>query len=153
MITTIRIPRAGALFLLAAMIGLLLVLSFGPAFPAEAPSNVIDMTVPLHDERGETIKDAGTRKAGDDACDKCLPLTRGRAIANALFAPDHDASGADLWSRGVLADRVRDDKAATLTADEVATIKKLLAKGYPSPVLIMQLYPVLDPNAKPGDVK
>ena len=37
--------------------------------------------------------------------------------------------------------------------DLASYIKTLLAKGYPAPVIIMQAYPLLDPNAKPADVK
>jgi hypothetical protein len=125
-----------------------------PAFAQTVPAHTINMTTVLADEHGKPLKDAnGQDVKADPTCEKCPPLTLGHAIANVLFAPDRDASGAELWGRGALATRIKDDKAATLTADEIAKIKTLLAKGYPAPVIIMQAYPLLDPNAKPSDVK
>jgi hypothetical protein len=124
----------------------------------------VDMTTVLHDEGGKPIKDPSENAATvpgpdgkptlvDPDCLKCPPLTLGAAVASALFMPDRDASGAELWTRGTLATRVRTEKAATLTATEVTLIEKLLAKRYPAPIIIMQAYPLLDPNSKPGEVK
>jgi hypothetical protein len=119
----------------------------------------VDMTTVLHDESGKPIKDPSENVATvpgglvDPDCSKCPPLTLGAAVASALFMLDRDASGADLWTRGALATRVRTEKAATLTAAEVTLIEKLLAKRYPAPIIIMQAFPLLDPNSKPGEVK
>jgi hypothetical protein len=125
-----------------------------PAFSQVIPTRTIDMTTVLNDEHGKPLKDAGGQDLkADPTCEKCPLLTLGHAIANVLFAPDKDASGQELWGRGELASRIKDDKTATLTADEIAKIKTLLAKDYPAPVIIMQAYPLLDPNAKPVDVK
>ena len=142
-----------------------LLVSASPVLAQVQPPRTIDMTTPLHNESGEPLKDANSNTTthigpdgkfvlDDPKCDKCPVLTVGRLVANALFnVPEKDAKPDELWARGALAERIRDDKAAALTADEIAKIEKLVAVGYPSPMIIMQVFPVLDPNAKPAALK
>jgi hypothetical protein len=79
-------------------------------------------------------------------------MTVGRVLSSALFLPEQGIAPAEAWARGVLAQRLMGDKAATLTADEVARIKPLVMKAYPSPLIAVQIYPLLDPNDKPPGV-
>jgi hypothetical protein len=123
--------------------------------PALAAERTIDMTVPLVDEIGRPAKDVLAREPDDPTCAHCPVLTLGHAIAHALFATlpgDKNESAEQKWARGVLADRVRDNKAAALSAEELALIKRDLAEAYGS-LVIMQTFPLLDPNAKPPTVK
>jgi hypothetical protein len=128
------------------------------------PGYTIDMTTVLHEESGKPIKDPSDNTATvlgpdgkpalvDPDCSKCPPLTLGSVCAVALGAADPSASGTDLWARGALAARIKTDKAATLTAAEVTLLEKLLPKRFPVPIVIMQAFPLLDPNSKPGEVK
>lgn len=121
------------------------------ADPAPRP---IDMTVTMLDERGAPMKDPFQLTRDDPECAKCGPLTLGHAIAHALFYPEKgDAlTGDQKWARGVLAQRVRDDKASELSSEEVTVIKKALAQVFGGIVLV-QAYPMLDPNAKPPKVQ
>lgn len=119
------------------------------------PARTIDMTTELHDEGGTPAKDVFNQGKDDPLCLHCPSLTLGHAISHALFATlpeERDLSAEQKWARGALAMRIKDDKAATLTADEVAVIKRLLGKLY-GPIVVMQTYPILDPNAKAPEVK
>lgn len=123
--------------------------------PAAAGDGAIDMTFVLHDEAGRPAKDTLMATPDDAACTHCPALTLGRAVAHALFAsfPDEREIGAEQkWARAVLAQRIRDDRAVRLDADEIAVVKRLLGKAYGG-VVLMQAYPLLDPNARPPAVK
>ena len=141
------------IFWIAAFVVLML---GGSAIAQVAPQRAIDMTAELHDEFGRAIKDPRDRAADDAKCDKCPPMTLGHFVSNILFnVPDSDDPHAKpnaekMWARGILAMKIRDDKAAVLTADQITDIKALVARGAPTPLFIMQVFPLLDPNAKPG---
>ena len=126
----------------------------GLSAAAAPPGHTIDMTMVLQDEAGKPAKDTLVSEAkGDRDCANCPNLTLGAAVAHSLFAtyPDErELSGEDKWARARLAQRVKEDKAAALTANEVTLIKRLLAKAY-GPIVLLQAYPVLDPNAKPPE--
>jgi hypothetical protein len=125
----------------------------GPARAADGRS--VDMTAVLHDESGRPARDVLARLPGDADCAHCPVLTLGRAAAHALFAafPDERELPADQkWARAVLAARIENDTAARLDAEEIAVIKRLLGKAYGG-VVLMQAYPLLDPNARPPAVK
>jgi hypothetical protein len=126
------------------------------------PPRVIDMTVVLKDPQGKPIIDqlegkADATKPGGIDCSACGNLTVGHAIANALFAnlpSETNAQGVSSvspeqkWARGALAERIKDDKTATLTASEIVVVKKLVGQVYGTNV-IMQIFPLLDPSDKP----
>jgi len=125
------------------------------ASPAFADGRAIDMTVALNDEQGRPAKDVLARDADDATCAHCPVLTLGHAIAHALYAmfPDEKTEPQDQkWARGVLAQRIKDDKAAVLSSEEITVIKRELGKAY-GPAILVQAYPLLDPNAKPPQVK
>lgn len=136
---------------LAAALGLILL----PLAAAAGGERTIDMTVALHDEFGRPAKDTLAAAKDDPDCARCPPLTLGRACAHALFAayPDERELPADQkWARAVLAQRIENDKAARLDAEEIAAIKRLLGKAYGG-VVLLQAYPLLDPNATPPAVE
>ena len=121
---------------------------------AQTKSQPIDMTVVLHDDNGRALKDPMDATPDDPKCAHCRDLTLGRAAAHALFGsyPDERSlSGDDKWARGLLAGRIRDAKKAELSAEEVTLLKKLIAEMY-GPVVIVQAFPALDPNALPPKV-
>jgi hypothetical protein len=111
------------------------------------------MTAALHDETGKPLRDGAAATKDDPNCEHCPAMTVGHLIAKALSVPDKDVPPDELWARGALAARLREDRAATLTNDEIGAIKKAVGKNFPSPVIIMQLWPVIDPTAKPAAVR
>ena len=135
------------------MLRLAALLCFLPMI-ALADPRPIDMTTPLVDEVGKPMKDPFEASKDDPDCTKCAVLTLGHAVAHALFFPEkgETLSGDQKWARGVLAQRVRDAKDAELTSEEITVIKAALAKVFGGIVLV-QAYPLLDPNAKPPKVQ
>src|SRR5581483_4802090 len=121
------------------------------------PDHAIDMTAVLNDEHGRPVKDTLAMLPDGRPCvapakpgeapnlDACPPLTLGHAIAHVLYA--------DLPGDKVTCDqKIADDKAAALTVGEIAVIKRRLGEAY-SGVILAQAYPLLDPNAKPPEIK
>jgi len=123
------------------------ILLISPSLAIAAPFTV-DMTAPLHEEDGAISKHTEQATKDDPKCEKCQPITVGFAISHALnqaFPDEQSLPGEQKWARSVLADRIRDNKAAALTASEVALIVKLVEKAYPG-VYIKQIIPLIDPN-------
>lgn len=119
-------------------------------------ARAIDMTAVLHDETGRPGKDYfdhATLKPGE-ACTDCPPLTLGHAIAHALLSTlqGDDASFEQKWARAVLAERIKDDPKATLSAAETGAIEKRLGQVY-GPIVVYQAIPILDPARKPPEIK
>lgn len=139
-------------------VALFTVLASAAPLAAEDKVHTVDMTVLLVDEHGKPAKDVLARDPSDSDCSKCPTLTLGRAVAHSLFLSGGQEQGRETvsaeqkWARAVLAERVKEDKAARLTADEVSVIKRQLATVYGG-VILMQAYPILDPNSKPPAVK
>lgn len=139
----------------AVCVGVLAVWGCAAAWAGEAkPRHTVDMTQVLLDDSGRPAPDLSVREEDDPRCAKCPRLTLGRAVAQALFAafPEDKDSAEQKWARAALADRIKADKAAALTVEEVAVIKRQLGKAFGG-VLLMQAYPALDPNAKTPEVK
>ena len=141
---------------LACVFGAALLAGF-PAQAGEGKRHAVDMTAVMLDDNGRPAADFSAREEKDEAdplCRKCPRLTLGRAVAQALFAafPEDRDTAEQKWARAALAQRVRNDPAAVLTAEEIAVVKKQLGKAFGG-VLLMQAYPLLDPNAKAPEVK
>lgn len=143
----------------AAMMAIFLMGSTVPGFCET--QHAVDMTKIMLDEQGKPAKDVMAKDPAtpgmpdpDPRCDRCPMLTLGVAISHALFASfQQDKDTAEQkWARAVLAQRIRDDPQAALTADEISIIKRQLGQAYGG-VLLMQAYPLLDPNAKPPAVR
>lgn len=127
-----------------------------PTPPAFTIPRTIDMTTVIVEETGRPVQDCDTSKPAPDLVKDCTPLTLGHAAAHALFFgryPGEDGLSADTkWARGALAERIRNDKDATLSAEEVTTIKKLLGRFY-APLIVAQAFPLLDPAGRPGPIQ
>jgi hypothetical protein len=123
--------------------------------------HTINMTTILKDENGRPLIDQfeavtdTTKNPPSSDCSKCGPLTIGHAIYHSLLASlpqEQSVTAEQRWARGMLAERVKDSTDATLTANEVTVIKKVVGELYGTNVLL-QIYPLLDPNAKPPEVQ
>lgn len=62
----------------------------------------------------------------------------------ALSAPEQGLAPEESLKRGQLAFNVYTSKAAQLTVDELAMIKRLIAKAY-GPIIVARAFPLLDP--------
>jgi hypothetical protein len=104
-----------------------------------AKDATVDFDAVLTDQKGEPIQ-------GD--------ATLAILCANALFAtfPDErDLSGEEKFKRGMLALRIQGGGKLLLTAEEIAKVKKLVAKAF-GPLIVVQAWQMLDP-AEQGDAK
>ena len=121
---------------------------------AADPARPIDMTQVLVDADGKPIVDPFQMTKDDPECLKCGHLTLGRAIEHALFAalPDDKTPAEQKWARGVLAEKIKEDPHATLTAEELVVVKRVVGEVY-SARLLVAMYPLLDPAAVPPSVK
>jgi hypothetical protein len=91
----------------------------------------------------------------DVTCRACSIFTVGTAISRALnsvFQDEQQLAGDQKWARSILADRVKTDKSARLTAAETDLIQKLVGKAYGGQI-IKQIIPLIDPNHKPPEIK
>ncbi len=123
---------------------------------AADPPRTIDMTTVLVTDRGGPMKDPSDRTEEDKECAKCGFLTVGHAIAAALGGSYEDEKALSFqqrFDRAALAKEIKDNKAATLTAPEIALIEKLIAKAGFFPSAVYQIGPLLDPNIKAGEVQ
>lgn len=81
-------------------------------------------------------------------------LTLGVAVAQALFANqpgDEKLSGEEKFKRGVLALKIRGGGDVQVTAEEIATMKKVVAAGYGS-LMVARIWPLLDLGLKVNSV-
>jgi len=106
----------------------------------------IDFSELITDQDGVQIMDcAGVGCSGP-------PLTLGIVSLRALtaqFDDDKNLSGEDKFKRGELALRVYKGGVIDLTAEDIATIKKLVAKGY-GPLIVVKAWMMLDPQSAKG---
>ncbi len=125
------------------------------ASPALAQERVIDMTQMLSDLDGKVIPDQIGRDPVDEQCTRCNVLTLGIVIAHALMwsSPDDQKLSAEQkFSRGMMAERLRNNKTATLDAGETKVIQDLLARLY-GPAIMLPAMKILDPNIKPEKLR
>jgi hypothetical protein len=108
-----------------------------------------DGTIRL-DSDGHAIK-------ADPYCDKCTKKTLRMLVVEVLDhvrdPEDKTPSFSALQAQGDLAKRIRDEKNPTLTKDERDLIEKLVAIGYPSPIVLSEVGPMLDPTAEKPQIK
>lgn len=127
----------------------LLILGCVSAFAEEHP---IDMSRVLIEANGTPAAVCIEYDAVDaKVCKTSEPLTLGRAISIALLAsfPDDQSLTGDLkWARGELGMRIRGSNAVALDSEEISAVKKYVGKFY-GPAVIAQVFPLIDPNAKP----
>ncbi|UCI06247.1 hypothetical protein [Mesorhizobium sp. B1-1-8] len=97
---------------------------------------MIDFSTKLLDVDGTPIVENG------------VDATLGRAAANALLAPfadEQNLPGEEKVKRFELAMRVCSAKELTLPVEEVALIKKLVAKAFPV-LIVGRCWAILDPS-------
>lgn len=114
------------------------------AAPAQAPGPTVDFATVLSDLDGKPLP------AGD-ADHPALQLTLGFAATRALciaYPDEQSVAPEEKLKRGRLALRIEADPHAKLTAEEVATVKKLIAKAY-GPLVVARAWPLLDPGETP----
>jgi hypothetical protein len=116
----------------------------------------INMKTPYLYNDGQPVKDAYGLNPSDpdfaEKFEKCPDMTLGLAVSHALFASCEDErnlTGDAKWARGALADRIKDDEATELTAEEITVVKRLVGKLY-NVAMVTWAMPLLDPVAKPG---
>jgi hypothetical protein len=129
------------------------------AYAQKAPDPVphtVDMTAYIRDAQGKSILDFMTRADADDAqkdpaCTSCKPLTMGALLARALVGSYKGEETLDLGqriARAVLAQRIKDQTAAALSADDVKALEHVLQEAQLSGDILVQIVPVIDPNYK-----
>lgn len=132
---------AGALLLASAM---------------SASAVTLDVTRPLKNEMGAPSRDCSEISPDGKSCVSYIDVTIGYAIAHALFMQFDDErslSGDQKWARGELAWRIQHAKQSIdLTAEDVVVIKRCVGKAYP-PLVVQQVFPLLDPTAQPPKVQ
>lgn len=105
----------------------------------------LDWTQPIYDSNNAPIPD----------CDKDHPgcgevFTLGKAATTALFGSYQDEpnlAGEEKFKRATLAMRLKDAKDYTPTAEDIATIKKLVAKAF-APIVVMRVWRAVDPGVE-----
>lgn len=112
-----------------------------PAFAEDGPRK-IDFTTVLTDADGEAIVECAN--AEDKDCKVKRPMTLGLFAMRALAVAEPNVPQDEALKRGQLALTVYKATAAQLTAEDIATIKKAIAKNY-SPLVVVRAFALLDP--------
>lgn len=120
-----------------------------PILSHAADANKIDMTTVLKLDDGQPIKDPSRRTEDDKECAKCADLTIGHAIAIALNKPEPNLTVDQLYTRGALINRIRNNPDATISAEDATLIEHCLATVGFFPAVVVQIVSVIDPNFKP----
>lgn len=104
----------------------------------------VDFSAVLTDQDDKPVIDCAGKP---EECPDKNPLTLGKVALRVLTAPfddERNISGEEKFKRGQLAMRVHNGGVVTLQAEDVALIKRLVAKGY-GPLIVYRAWPLLDP--------
>jgi hypothetical protein len=117
-------------------------------FSTSALAVDVDFSAVITDQDGMPVIDcAGSPKD----CEGKPPLTLGKVAMRALTASFEDEralTGEEKLKRGDLALRAyKSERSMQMTAEEVALVKRLIAKGY-GPLIVVRTWPLLDPASK-----
>ena len=115
----------------------------------------LNTTMVLHGIDGKALKDPKESSKDDPACAKCDDLTLRVAAYYALtfsFPDEQNLSGDQKWARGELATKIMRNPSVQLTVEELDLLKKCVGKFWGTEV-VTAIYPILDPNAKPPEIK
>ena|SRR5579863_1114841 len=119
------------------------VLLFAISAGAQPPAaRTIDFTRVLHGIDGKPILDK------DPLSGTPVQITLGDVAVNALYAQtpqDQNLSGVDKFKLAQLAVKIYKNKAAVLTADQIATIKDRIGKVYGA-LVVGESWKLLDPG-------
>jgi hypothetical protein len=113
-------------------------------FGSSALAGEVDFSAILTDADGAPIADCATAD-----CAGKPSLTLGKLamrVLTASFEDEKNLTGEDKFKRGELAMRVYKGGTVSLAAEEVALLKRLVAKGY-GPLIVLRAWPLLDPAA------
>lgn len=105
------------------------------------PALAIDFSKPIIGLDGKAVVDEKTKQ----------PITLGVVSTQALVSsyPDEKIDGVEKLKRGQLALKILDSKGdVTLTAEEVALLKNVIAKGF-GPLVVSRAWPMLDGGVTP----
>lgn len=111
-------------------------------FLAPARAAEVDFTTPLAQLDGKPF-------LGPDG--KPVETTLGSVAETALlgsYADEQNLSGEDKVKRFYLANKIHNNRAASLTTEEVTLIKRLIAKTY-NPLVVGLAWTILDPASVP----
>lgn len=122
------------------------------------PASALDLTQRFRDTDKSFITEPNVKPGNKEKCDgrdggPCMTL--GSVIFQSLLATYNDEpgiTGEEKFNRGRLAQKIQDQKAVDLTAEEVVLVKKLVGKLY-TPIIVVQAYGMLDPAAAPAPAK
>jgi len=121
--------------------------SVGPAFAADA--HKIDFTTVMTNADDQPIMectDPLNIDPANAACKAKRAVTLGMIAERALVSGETGITPEDSLMRGQLGLSVLHSSGATLTAEEVALIKKRIAAIY-GPLIVARAFPLLDPAA------
>lgn len=118
----------------------------GAAFAAEVPRK-IDFTIPITDQDNEIITECSDNPPPKDDrdCKVRRPITLGIIAMRALSAPEQGLPADKALVRGQLALSVYKSSGSELTADEIKLIKDQIAAKFPSPLIVIRAFAILDP--------
>lgn len=110
-------------------------------------ANAADFTAPIRDDDGQPLCVDEKAKPGECPADKVFTLAT--AVRNALYATYQDEqniSGDEKYRRAELGQGLRGATDLKLKAEDVALIKKMVAKLY-GPLVVRDVWNLLDPPA------
>ena len=112
------------------------------ALLAASPAMAIDFTQPITTLDGHPFKDPSGQVS-----DITLAVIAENALLQA-YSDETNLSGEDKIKRYTLARKIEDNKKVDLSAEEIALLKKLIAKSY-NPLITGQSWHMLDPASVP----
>jgi hypothetical protein len=115
-------------------------------------AQAVDFKTPISDFEGAPITECADQPPPreDRDCQMRRPVTLAMAAMRALLAVHDDERALpaeEKFKRGELARKLYESTAGgepVLTVEEMATVKKLIGKGY-SPLMVTQIWRMLDP--------
>jgi hypothetical protein len=130
------------------IIATVLLAASSAAFGADEPRKIDFQTV-LVDQDGKGMTECADDPApkGEEVCKVRRPVTLGMLALRALSAPEQNLAQDESLKRGQLALSIYKSASAQLTVEEIALIKKQIAKFF-GPVVVARSFSLLDPAAK-----
>jgi hypothetical protein len=120
-----------------------------------ADAHTFDGTVVLKDDYGKDALQCAQFSADGQKCEKTEPMTLADALRSALLSSYRDEpnlDGPEKFKRWYLANKITNNpKAVALSLKDAALVEKLVGKAF-SPVIVGQIYIVIDPNYPNQDV-
>ena len=112
------------------------------ALLSASPAMALDFTQPITTLDGKPFKDPSGQVS-----DITLAVIAENALLQA-YSDETNLSGEDKIKRYALARKIEDNKKVDLSAEEIALLKKLIAKSY-NPLITGQSWHMLDPASVP----